>query len=147
MEKTREKIEIEIPDMNCASCVAKVEKKLNQVEGAEATVNFATKKASVEFDPDLADEAELEAAVDAAGYTPFIGGNGSGSHPVAAVEGHEPGEGHEADVHDHMSHQVASLASLKARLAVSRSALVRAFLLLRHPFFWRQYAGKGHHAG
>ena len=72
MERTREKIEIEIPDMNCASCVAKVEKKLNRVEGAEATVNFATKKASVEFDPELAGEAELEAAVDAAGYTPVI---------------------------------------------------------------------------
>ena len=72
MGKSREKVEIEIPDMNCASCVAKVEKKLNQVEGAEATVNFATKKAAVEFDPELAGEAELEAAVDAAGYTPVL---------------------------------------------------------------------------
>ena len=81
MTGTKEKLEISIPDMNCASCVAKVEKRLNQVEGAEATVNFATKKAAVEFDPGLTGVSELEAAVDAAGYTPVVVGNPRGDGP------------------------------------------------------------------
>lgn len=128
MGKTREKVEIEIPDMNCASCVAKVEKKLNQVDGAEATVNFATKKASVEFDPELAGEIELGAAVEAAGYTPVLAGGNSGHG-----EEHGSEKGHEADAHDHMSHQVASLASLKARLVVSATLTVPLVLITMVP--------------
>ncbi|MFM8520040.1 MAG: heavy metal translocating P-type ATPase [Solirubrobacterales bacterium] len=131
MEKTRERVEIEIPDMNCASCVVKVEKKLNGVEGAEATVNFATKKASVEFDPELAGEAELEAAVGAAGYTPVVVGNGA---HTGHAEGQEHHEGHgEGDAHDHMSHQVASLASLKARLIVCATLTVPLVLITMVP--------------
>lgn len=128
MEKTRDKIEIEIPDMNCASCVAKVEKKLNGVKGAEATVNFATRKASIEFDPELAGEAELEAAVGAAGYTPVIVGNGAHEGHLGDHEGH--GEG---DAHDHMSHRVASLASLKARLIVCATLTVPLVLITMVP--------------
>ena len=161
MPELREKIEIRIPDMNCASCVAKVEKKLNRVEGAEATVNFATKKASVEFDPELAGEAELAAAVDAAGYTPVIvrrpGGSGvNGGEERAAKHGrdqtdggergqaaHDTHGGHpahpdraghgEEDPHDHMAHQVASLASLKARLVVSAVLTVPLVLITMVP--------------
>ena len=132
MNETREKIEIGIPDMNCASCVAKVEKKLNGVEGVEATVNFATKKATVEFDPELAGEAELEAAVGAAGYTPVIAGNGSEADRGHG-EGEGRGKGHGTDAHDHMSHQVASLASLKARLVVSAVLTVPLVLITMVP--------------
>ncbi|MFA5606636.1 MAG: cation transporter, partial [Leucobacter sp.] len=40
-------IELEIGGMTCASCANRVEKKLNKLDGVEATVNYATEKARV----------------------------------------------------------------------------------------------------
>ena len=37
--------------MTCAACAARIEKKLNRLEGVEATVNFATEEASVRYNP------------------------------------------------------------------------------------------------
>jgi Cu+-exporting ATPase len=71
-ESDREKISFEVPDMSCASCVARVEKKLNALDGVEATVNFATKRAAVEFDPDRTGPAQFAKAVDSAGYTAVL---------------------------------------------------------------------------
>ncbi|MBA2642021.1 MAG: cadmium-translocating P-type ATPase [Actinobacteria bacterium] len=53
--------------MTCASCVARIERKLNKLEGVEATVNFATEQATVRHDPAIAVD-DLVAAVEAAGY-------------------------------------------------------------------------------
>jgi Cu+-exporting ATPase len=59
-----------INGMTCASCVRRVEKALAKVEGVStASVNLATEKASVTFDPSLASIADLTHAVEAAGYT------------------------------------------------------------------------------
>ncbi|BBX15403.1 copper-translocating P-type ATPase [Mycolicibacterium duvalii] len=60
-------LELSIGGMTCASCAARVEKKLNKLDGVTATVNFATEKARVEFDADVTPE-QLVAAVQAAGY-------------------------------------------------------------------------------
>ena len=57
-----------IEGMTCASCAVRIEKKLNKLEGVQATVNFATEKAAVEFDPALVAPGELVAAVEQAGY-------------------------------------------------------------------------------
>jgi Cu+-exporting ATPase len=54
--------------MTCASCAARIEKKLNKVDGVEATVNFATEQATVHCDPAVP-VAALIGAVDSAGYT------------------------------------------------------------------------------
>ncbi|MEO3973969.1 heavy metal translocating P-type ATPase [Streptomyces sp. CAU 1734] len=54
--------------MTCASCAARVEKKLNRMEGVEATVNYATEKARISCPPDLA-VADLIATVVRTGYT------------------------------------------------------------------------------
>ncbi|WP_114797057.1 heavy metal translocating P-type ATPase [Gaiella occulta] len=54
--------------MTCASCAARIEKKLNRLEGVEATVNYATEEAAVSFDPERVDVDALIAAVEAAGY-------------------------------------------------------------------------------
>jgi Cu+-exporting ATPase len=40
-------IDLEIAGMTCASCAARIEKRLNKVDGVEATVNFATERAHV----------------------------------------------------------------------------------------------------
>ncbi|MDP9396320.1 MAG: cadmium-translocating P-type ATPase [Actinomycetota bacterium] len=54
--------------MTCASCAARVEKRLNKLDGVTATVNYATEKARVAY-PDVVGVDELVAAVERAGYT------------------------------------------------------------------------------
>ncbi|MDQ1122761.1 heavy metal translocating P-type ATPase [Microbacterium trichothecenolyticum] len=58
---------LDIEGMTCASCVARVEKKLGRVDGVEAAVNLATETARVRYPADL-DTAALVDAVRAAGY-------------------------------------------------------------------------------
>ena len=55
--------------MTCASCASRVERKLNKLDGVEATVNYATERATVDFDAAMVDAGALVAAVEAAGYT------------------------------------------------------------------------------
>ncbi|MFF1480606.1 cation transporter, partial [Streptomyces sp. NPDC058301] len=54
--------------MTCASCAARIEKKLNRMDGVEATVNYATEKAKVAFG-DGVEVAGLVATVVKMGYT------------------------------------------------------------------------------
>jgi P-type Cu+ transporter len=61
-------VELEIGGMTCASCAARVEKKLNRMDGVTATVNFATEKASVSYADGLTPD-DLIATVEATGYT------------------------------------------------------------------------------
>jgi Cu+-exporting ATPase len=61
-------IDLPIEGMSCASCAAHVQKKLNELEGVSASVNFATETASVDFDPARTRRQDLSAAVEAAGY-------------------------------------------------------------------------------
>jgi P-type Cu+ transporter len=58
-----------VTGMTCASCVRRIEKALKKVDGvAEASVNLATEKAHVVYDPGVASPAEFKAAVEKAGY-------------------------------------------------------------------------------
>ncbi|WP_405003516.1 heavy metal translocating P-type ATPase [Kitasatospora purpeofusca] len=61
-------VELRIGGMTCASCAARIEKKLNRMDGVTATVNYATEKARVEFGPDVS-VADLVATVENTGYT------------------------------------------------------------------------------
>ncbi|MCX5387895.1 cation-translocating P-type ATPase [Streptomyces sp. NBC_00083] len=61
-------VELAIGGMTCASCAARIEKKLNRMDGVEATVNYATEKAKVTFTEDVS-VAQLIATVEATGYT------------------------------------------------------------------------------
>ncbi|GGU26891.1 heavy metal translocating P-type ATPase [Lentzea flava] len=63
-----ETIEISIGGMTCASCAARIERKLNKLEGVEASVNYATEKARVTFPGDLS-PADLVKVVEDTGYT------------------------------------------------------------------------------
>ena len=61
-------VELLIGGMTCASCAARVEKKLNRMDGVTATVNFATEKAKVSY-PAGIQVADLIATVVKTGYT------------------------------------------------------------------------------
>ncbi|MFB8266505.1 heavy metal translocating P-type ATPase [Streptomyces sp. NPDC055955] len=61
-------VELAIGGMTCASCAARIEKKLNRMDGVAATVNYATEKAKVTFADGVA-VADLIATVEATGYT------------------------------------------------------------------------------
>ncbi|WP_406207493.1 heavy metal translocating P-type ATPase [Streptomyces sp. NBC_01017] len=61
-------VELAIGGMTCASCAARVEKKLNRMAGVTATVNYATEKAKVSYGDDVSVQ-DLIATVEATGYT------------------------------------------------------------------------------
>ena len=63
-----EHIEVPISGMTCASCANRIERTLNELEGVSATVNYATEKATVDFDPAAVAPEQLVGAVEAAGY-------------------------------------------------------------------------------
>ncbi|MEU8678577.1 heavy metal translocating P-type ATPase [Streptomyces sp. NPDC048560] len=60
--------ELTIGGMTCASCAARIEKKLNRMDGVTATVNYATEKAHVSFGEGT-EVADLVAVVEKTGYT------------------------------------------------------------------------------
>jgi Cu+-exporting ATPase len=63
-----ERVRLDLEGMTCASCASRIERKLNKLDGVEATVNYATDEAAVTFDPTEVAVADLLAAVEAAGY-------------------------------------------------------------------------------
>lgn len=65
---TTSEVELTIGGMTCASCAARVEKKLNRMDGVTATVNYATEKAKVSY-PVGVQVADLIATVVKTGYT------------------------------------------------------------------------------
>ncbi len=64
-------IEFDIGGMTCASCATRIERKLNRLDGVEATVNYATEKARVRTEAGVATDS-LIAAVESAGYTAVV---------------------------------------------------------------------------
>ena len=94
--------------MSCASCVARVEKSLNGIDGVHATVNLATEQASGSRPPDVSLEV-LVGAVEAAGY---------GARPVGA-----PADPHAAH------HEDEPVRALTLRLAVAVALTVPTALL------------------
>ncbi|MFE4641770.1 heavy metal translocating P-type ATPase [Streptomyces sp. NPDC056730] len=66
---TAAEVELMIGGMTCASCAARIEKKLNRMDGVEATVNYATEKAKVSYQGQDVAVEDLIATVEATGYT------------------------------------------------------------------------------
>ena len=75
---------LDIEGMTCASCVARVEKRLGRVDGVEAAVNLATETARVRYPADL-DPSALVAAVRAAGYDATVRPRSSSRDTTAEV--------------------------------------------------------------
>ena len=86
-------VELAIDGMTCASCAARIERKLNKLDGVQATVNYATERATVAFDPSTVDSAGLVAAVRAAGYAATVPrpAAGSATVPRPTATAGEPG--------------------------------------------------------
>ena len=60
-------VELQVEGMHCAACVSTVERSLNSIDGVEATVNFATERATVAYPPGVGVD-DLVGAVAGAGY-------------------------------------------------------------------------------
>ncbi|WMX46925.1 heavy metal translocating P-type ATPase [Streptomyces roseicoloratus] len=115
--------ELTIGGMTCASCAARVEKKLNRMEGVTATVNYATEKARVEHPADLP-VADLIATVVKTGYTAEQPPPPE-PEPAPAPEG-APGTGAAPEPDP-------ELASLRQRLTVSAVLSLPVVLLSMVP--------------
>jgi Cu+-exporting ATPase len=94
-ETPTKEIRLDLEGMTCASCVNRIERKLNKLDGVEASVNFATEQATVQCPPSTTVD-ELVSTVEAAGYR---------AHPVEDRAGHH--------------HHDEPLAVLQRRLAVA----------------------------
>ncbi len=63
-----EHVELPISGMTCASCANRIERRLNKLDGVTASVNYATEKATVDYDPLTLGADELVSAVESVGY-------------------------------------------------------------------------------
>ena len=99
-------IDLEVGGMTCASCAARVEKKLNRLEGVSASVNYATEKARVQV-PESVSAQELIAVVGTTGYTAQLpapstparpGRNADGTVADAAEGAEEAGESEDPEL-------------------------------------------------
>jgi Cu+-exporting ATPase len=121
MATETEQLELNVKGMTCASCANRVERKLNDLDGVEATVNFATERAAVSFDAGTVETGELLDAVEAAGYSAALpAAPGAGAAPVDGAAARE-------DVKD------AQLRDLRTRLWVAIALSVPIALIAMIP--------------
>jgi Cu+-exporting ATPase len=81
-------VELAVTGMTCATCALRIEKKLNRLDGVTATVNYATERATVDYDPAVVGTDALVAAVEAAGYAASVPAPAGEDEPVAVVDDH-----------------------------------------------------------
>ena len=72
-----ETIELAVGGMTCGSCAARIERRLNKLQGVQAAVNYATGKAFVQFEAGIAPAELIQAIVDT-GYSAQVPGDGDG---------------------------------------------------------------------
>ncbi|MFJ7900509.1 heavy metal translocating P-type ATPase [Streptomyces sp. NPDC096198] len=117
-------VELTIGGMTCASCAARVEKKLNRLDGVTATVNFATEKAKIVYAEGIA-VGDLIATVEKTGYT-------AEAPPPPRPEGPGPREGRTPE-------EDPETAALRGRLAVSAALALPVVLMSMIPAFQFDY--------
>jgi len=124
---TSQQVDLRIGGMTCASCAARIEKKLNRMPGVEASVNYATEKAHVSM-PAGTTVGEAIATIEATGYTavepdrvhPLSSGDVATSAADAAAPARDAPDGAEA-------------AALLSRLRVSAALALPVALLSMIP--------------
>ncbi|BDV26935.1 cation-translocating P-type ATPase [Corynebacterium ulcerans] len=94
-------IELGVTGMTCTSCSGRVQRKLNKLDGVEASVNFATETAQVSFDPAGVTSTQLIDVIRGAGYDAFILADESqgdvDNAPETAVDATEAARDHHAE--------------------------------------------------
>jgi P-type Cu+ transporter len=70
------RVDLALEGMTCAACATRIERKLNKLDGVEASVNYATEQATVRFDPERVSVPDLLGAVEAAGYRAALASEG-----------------------------------------------------------------------
>lgn len=120
-------IDLGVTGMTCTSCSARVERKLNKLDGVQASVNFSTESASVEYDPETVDEDTLIQTVRNAGYDAFslarnkdANAGAGGAQPASAQEAIDAARDAEAE-------------DLKHRLIISTLLSVPVLLISMIP--------------
>jgi Cu+-exporting ATPase len=107
-------INLAVGGMTCAACAARIEKKLNKLDGVVASVNFATESAVVDYDPAATSPDSLISTVTALGYTAAV--------PLPDAEDEDEGES-------------AALRNYRKRLFVSLPLTIPVMILgMRHGF-------------
>ena len=88
---TIERADLPIEGMTCASCASRIEKRLGKQPGVEsASVNFATKVATVRYDPAATGPEQLAKAVDGIGYKAVVSPVKQGAtNPPQGHAGHD----------------------------------------------------------
>src|SRR5213592_4366058 len=74
-------VELSIGGMTCAACAARIERKLNKLDGVQASVNFATERAAVAYDPASVDVERLIRTVEQTGYVASLPQTGNAAQP------------------------------------------------------------------
>jgi Cu+-exporting ATPase len=85
-------VELALSGMTCAACASRIEKVLNRLPGASATVNYAAEKALVRYTPGLTDHEAMLAAVKRAGYSARVASAGSREEEKARKDAAYRGE-------------------------------------------------------
>ncbi|OEJ32058.1 heavy metal translocating P-type ATPase [Streptomyces subrutilus] len=117
-------VELSIGGMTCASCAARIEKKLNRMDGVTATVNYATEKAKISYAADV-QVADLIATVVKTGYT--------AAQPPPPEPEPEEDPGTPQAVEAAPAVRDPALAALRERLLVSAGLALPVVLLAMVP--------------
>ena len=84
--EVRSEVRLDITGMTCASCAHRIERKLNKLDGVQASVNYATEAATVRFDPARVDTDRLLQTVAAAGYSAALPAPPAAEHELVAAD-------------------------------------------------------------
>ncbi|MDN5722427.1 MAG: heavy metal translocating P-type ATPase [Corynebacterium sp.] len=151
-------LDLGVTGMTCTSCSNRVERKLNKLDGVDATVNFATESASVSYDPSKVDTGTLISTVQGAGYDAFAmaaqqdapaptsagdgtgsdGGTGSGANGAGSGAGGDAAASGQAQID---AARDAEASDLKKRTIISALITVPVVLVSMIPAlqftFWQ----------
>ena len=75
------RVDLELEGMTCAACASRIEKRLNELEGVDATVNLATEQAAVRYDEARVSPDDLVRAVESVGYGATLEQREEGERP------------------------------------------------------------------
>ena len=121
-------VELVIGGMTCASCAARIEAHLNEIDGVEATVNYATEKAKISHTPAVS-AADVVAAIEEIGYTAT---QPAAQQPTVS-EMDSRGDVPEADDHD------AALRAARNRVLIVAVLTVPVVVMSMVPLFQFNY--------